>query len=29
MQLLDALDRPVLDLTPHVNNSEFVSNDVT
>ncbi|XP_023033743.1 uncharacterized protein LOC6638494 isoform X6 [Drosophila willistoni] len=29
LQLLDALDRPVLDLTPHVNNSEFVSTDVT
>nr|XP_014100024.1 uncharacterized protein LOC106624750 isoform X5 [Bactrocera oleae] len=29
LQLLDALDRPVLDLTPHVNGAEFVRTDVT
>lgn len=29
IQLLDELERPVLDLTPRVEGSEFVSNDAT
>lgn len=29
IQLLDHLERPVLDLTPTIQGSEFVSNDAT
>lgn len=29
IQLLDELERPVLDLTPSIQNSEFLSNDAT